>query len=459
MSEKADDYLLRSVEAKKLYREVCALPIFDYHCHLSPKEIYEDRVFKNIGELWLEADHYKWRLMRIAGVDERYITGSATYKEKFFKFAEILPDFVGNPVYHWAHLELRRYFGMDVVISFKTAEYIWEETLRLMADGSFSAKRLIRSSNVHTLITTDDIISDLKYHKLLKGECFTVLPSFRLDNLLGVERDGFSNYIGTLSDVSGVEIYDLKSLTRAIEDRLDYFMSLGMVSTDVSFENFPKSDGNQALAESCLKNALAGKPTSDEEREEYKFFILASAMRLVRERGGAFLMHSGVIRNVNKKRFDELGADSGIDSIGEPVDVKAAARLFNFVNEEGLPKTEVFTLSAPSYYQLATLLQDFAGETRGRLQLGAAWWFMDSRDGIEEQLKIYANTSGIGNFNGMLTDSRSFTSYARHDYFRRVLCSLLGEWVKGGECDFESALYAAKNICYYNAESYFGRKK
>lgn len=454
----SDGYLVTNPTAERLYSAVKDLPIFDYHCHLVPEEIYSDRKFYNLTELWLAADHYKWRVMRQAGVPERLVTGDAPAREKFDAFAAALPEFVGNPVYHWAHLELKKYFGITLPLSPATADEIWSVTERMMADGSFSARKLIASSGVKAVVTTDDPTDDLGYHEKLAAEDlpFDVLPCFRPDRAVNIEKDGFADYIAALAEASGRRVSKVADVVAALADRLDYFVAHGAPAADVSFKNFA-GRGDLALAESALAKRLAGGTPDAAECAEYSFVVVKELARLFRERGIVMQIHTGVLRNQNGKRFEAIGADCGIDSVGDALDIEAAGRLFDAVEREGgMPKTVVYTLNAPSYYPLATMLGNFAGEERGKLQLGAAWWFMDHRDGIREQLKIFASTGGIGYFNGMLTDSRSFVSYARHDYFRRILCSVLGEWAEAGECPADESLTAlARNVSYFNAAKFF----
>lgn len=456
----SDNIFLSSDKAVELYKEIKDLPIFDYHCHLIPQEIYENRRYSNIGELWLEADHYKWRVMRNFGIDERLITGDADYKEKFFAFASALPSFIGNPVYHWAHLELKKYFGITTPLSAQTAQEIWNKTSEAMATGNYSARELIACSKVDTVVTTDDPTSDLEYHKLLAVDekRFKVLPCFRPDKVINISAVDFAQYIVTLGESAGVKIESVATLMRALEIRLDYFMELGCVAADISFENFPNADFDLETANSCLLAKLKGEAVSKADEDKYRLYVIRSLMELFSKKNIVLQIHTGVVRNQNSKRFKEIGADCGIDSVGNALDIVAGGKLFDCVEKErGLPKTIVYTLNSNSYYPLATMIGDFAGSEKGKMQLGAAWWFMDHRDGITEQLKIFANTSGLGLFNGMLTDSRSFVSYARHDYFRRILCSQLAEWVNAGEYpDGAEVNELAKNIAYYNAKNFFG---
>lgn len=454
----SDGYLITNPTAERLYSAVRDLPIFDYHCHLVPEEIYSDRKFFNLTELWLAADHYKWRVMRQAGVPERLVTGDAPAREKFDAFAAALPEFVGNPVYHWAHLELKKYFGIVKPLSPATADEIWSETERAMADGSFSARRLIEGSGVKAVVTTDDPADNLSFHEKLAGENlpFAVLPCFRPDKAINIEKDGFAEYLTALGKVCGRNIAMLSDVLAALADRLDYFVAHGAPAADLSFKNFAGT-GDVAAAERALAKRLVGEVPDERECAEYSFAVTKELAKLFRERDVVMQIHTGVLRNQNGRRFEAIGADCGIDSVGDALDIEAAGRLFDAVEREGgMPRTIVYTLNAPSYYPLATMLGNFAGESRGKLQLGAAWWFMDHRDGIREQLKIFASTGGLGYFNGMLTDSRSFVSYARHDYFRRILCSVLGEWAEAGECPADETLVGiARNICYFNAEKFF----
>lgn len=455
-----DDVFLSGDVARKLYAQVAELPIYDYHCHLDPREIYSNRRFDNIGELWLEADHYKWRVMRNFGVSENLVTGNADYKSKFMAFAKALPSFAGNPVYHWAQLELKKYFGITEPLCADNAEDIWNRTKDMMSDGSFCARELIVRSGVDTVVTTDDPLSDLAYHKLLKAEekRFCVLPCFRPDKAINISAQDFAQYINALSEATGVEITGVNALMRALGMRLDYFIENGCTVADTSYENFPNSHFDIEKADVALQGRFAGKESVDED--SYRFAVIAELMKLFARKGIVAQIHTGVVRNQNTKRFEALGADSGIDSVGNALDIVAGARLFDCVERDcGLPRTIVYTLNPNSYYPLATMIGDFAGESKGKMQLGAGWWFMDHRDGIREQLKIFANTSGIGVFNGMLTDSRSFVSYARHDYFRRILCSVVGEWVDDGEYPLEFAKQLVEDISYFNAKTYFGGAK
>ena len=453
-----DKVFLENKVAVELYDYAKTLPIFDYHCHLSPSDILGDRVFNNLTELWLEGDHYKWRIMRAYGIDERYITGDASPEEKFFRFAEALPHFVGNPVYHWAHLELKKYFGITMPICPTNAETIWRTTLEQMADGKFSAKRLIALSNVVGVVTTDDPIDGLECHRALcrENNSFFVRPCFRADRLINIEKPDYLEYISRLERVSGIRINNFGDLLTAIENRIDYFHDNGATAVDIGLEDFPSGKGDVALASTIFMQRKAGIAC---DTQEYKFTVIAKIGEMLKARGMVMQLHVGVIRNCNTKLFEKCGVDSGGDSVANALNVNNARDLLDCIEKStGLPKTIVYSLNPTAYYPLATLIGDFQGGERGKIQLGAAWWFADHREGIKEQMRIVAATGGLGLFNGMLTDSRSFTSYARHDYFRRILCSLIGEWVESGEYPSDKVTLEnlIKNICIENAKNYFG---
>ena len=456
-----DKVFLENNKAVALYEFAKALPIFDYHCHLSPQDILGDKTFSNLTELWLEGDHYKWRVMRAYGVDEKFVTGDGSAKDKFLHFCEALPHFVGNPVYHWAHLELKNYFGLTLPICPKNAEEIWSRTLEKMADGSFSAKKLIVRSNVECVVTTDDPADDLHFHKALceEGNPFTVLPCFRADRLLNVEKPDYAEYIKTFGKSAGVVINNFNDLLKAVAIRLDFFKANGANSVDVGMENFPQGEGDYDTANDVFNAVLDDEYVMPDMADEFKFLLLAEIAGMLRERDMVMQLHVGVIRNNNTVLFEKCGVDCGGDSVANVLDVNNARDLFDFIEQGGgLPKCIVYSLNPTAYYPLSTLLGDFQGGQRGKMQLGAAWWFADHRDGIKEQMRLLASTGGLGLFNGMLTDSRSFTSYARHDYFRRIFCSLVGEWVESGEYpdDEETLKTLVKNVCIDNAKKYFG---
>lgn len=444
-------YLLKSKQAEKIYDIIRSLPIVDYHCHLSPKEIYEDKPFDNIGEMWLGGDHYKWRLMRTAGIDEKYITGDAPWKEKFLKYAEALEFAAGNPLYHWSHMELSMFFGIDTPLKSSTASEIYEKANAVIKEKQLSPRKLIKQSGVEALCTTDDITDDLSYHKLIsedKSFETKVLPSFRTDNLLLIKRDGYKDYINKLSEASGIAVNSLESLKAAVKNRLDFFCLNGCKFTDVGIPYFPDRTADEAEAQKVFAAALAGKEIDD---KDYKGFIGNMYLFLAEEyykRNLVMQMHLAVYRNANTSLFKSAGADCGVDCVGDEISGTGLIRLLDAINENsGMPKTVIYTLNPGNAAQIASVAGAFPN-----VRCGAAWWFCDHKRGIREEIEIIAENSSLGSFLGMLTDSRSFLSYARHDYFRRILSDILGEWVEGGEYDEASAEKLAAKISYYNVK-------
>ncbi len=449
------DYMLNSAEAVKIYSAVKDMPIADYHCHLSPKEIFEDKPFNNIGEMWLSGDHYKWRLMRLAGVDEKYITGDATYKEKFLNYAKAISLAAGNPLYHWSHMELSKYFGIDDYLNEESAESIWERANKYIEDNKLSPRKLIEQSNVSYIATTDDIIDSLEYHeKIANDETFNVkvAPSFRTDNLLLVRREGYLEYLEKLGNVSGVTIEDLNSLKTAVIDRLDYFLDHGCKFTDVGIPTFPESIADDGEANRVFSKILNGEDINEEEYSAFLGNMYVFFGTEYKKRNLVMQLHLAVHRNANSKLFSLVGADAGGDCIGEVIPIKNVIRILDAINNaEGLPETVIYTLN-PS---LASSLAVVAGSFRN-VRCGAAWWFCDHKRGIIDEINIIAETMNIGTFLGMLTDSRSFLSYARHDYFRRIFCDVLGDWVAKDEYDKESAEKLAKAVCFDNINNLIG---
>ncbi len=399
-----ENFLLRTKTAKKLYEFAKDLPIIDYHCHLSPKMIAEDYKFKSAYDLFLGGDHYKWRQMRSNGIPEEYITGDKDEFSKWMAFAKTMPKLIGNPIYHWTHLELKRYFGIDLVLNEKNAKVIWDKVNKCLESDDFSAKNLIRKSNVETICTTDNPYDNLEYHKALQGFEVKVLPTFRPD---------------------------LKEIKPDITERMDYFHEMGCRLSDHAVDEF-----NDDIIE---KLVFLG--------EEYA------------KRGWTMQLHIGALRNNNSKMFEKLGPDTGFDSVNDFEVARPLSKLLNTLEKENaLPKTILYTLNPKDNYVLGTMLGNFQGvEAKSKIQFGSGWWFNDNKDGMESQLKALGNLGTLGNFIGMLTDSRSFVSYTRHEYFRRILCNLLGEWVENGEYpkDFDALKEIVEGICYYNAKEYF----
>lgn len=459
-----DDFLLDTPSAKKLFHEYAEhMPICDYHCHLSPKEIYENRQPENISQLWLSGDHYKWRAMRSAGVEEKYCTGDAAPKEKFEKFAYALQYCIGNPLYHWAHIELQRYFGIDTPLNAKTAQDIYERANQAIASGDFRPQSLIKKSNVKVVCTTDDPVDNLEYHKLLKGtagfDC-KVLPSFRPDKALNIHLDGFAEYIKTLGESAKVEIQSYRDVIDALLKRADYFDSVGCKVSDQAFEYVPFAKAEDEEIERIFEKAMNGERITAEESDKYRTPVLLALGKKYHQLGWAMEIHIGAIRNNSTRMFEKLGADTGFDSVG---DCEIAITLSRFLDEldyeNALPKTILFNLNDKDNTVLATMLGNFqSSEADSKIQFGPAWWFLDTMDGMTNQMKALGNLGVLGKFVGMETDSRSFTSYGRHEYFRRIMCRLLGRWVEDGWYAFDEDILKEiiQGICYNNAMKYFG---
>lgn len=449
------NYMLEKGAARRIYDHIADAPIYDYHCHLSPQEIFEDKPFDNIGEMWLKYDHYKWRLMRTAGLDEELITGSASYKDKFIAYAKALEFAAGNPLYHWSHMELSRYFAIDETLTAESAERIWESANRYIKENQLSPRKLISASDVKVICTTDDITDDLSWHKKIKEDATfntRVIPSFRTDNLMLMLRDGYSDYIKKLADASGVEITDLSSLKAAVEKRLCYFAENGCRFSDIGVPYFPDSISDDETAGKVFKNILNRKKVA------YADFVgLAGNMyvflgKLYKKHDIVMQLHLSVIRNSNSVLFSSIGTDCGADCVGDALKGADLIRILDAINTDGgLPQTVIYTLNSSNAAQIASIAGSFQN-----VRCGAAWWFCDHKRGIEEQIDIIAENSCLGTFLGMLTDSRSFLSYARHDYFRRILCNKLGRWVESGEYDEGSATRLANKICYENIMNLIG---
>ena len=461
------DFMLQNDTAKKLYHDYAAdMPIFDYHCHLSPQEIYEDKPFESITQMFLDGDHYKWRYMRSMGLDERYMTGHRTGDkppdfERFEAFASALQYAIGNPLYHWTHLELQRYFGIDTVCRADTAKDIFDKANAVIKEKNMSPSYLINNSNVACVCTTDDPVDSLEWHRKIaeKGHITAkILPTFRPDFMINIEKETYAPYVQKLSAVSGVEIDSYDALIEAIYKRIDYFHSVGCRISDHALDGVPYADGVNVNA--VFKKALTGGKLSDEEIKGYKSKVLIDLAKKYKSLDWAMQLHIGALRNNNTKMFNLLGADTGFDSIA---DYNIAADLSNLLNAmettDNLPKTILYTLNPKDTYVIATMLGNFqAAGTGGKIQFGSGWWFCDQRDGMTDQMKSLANLGALNKFVGMLTDSRSFLSYTRHEYFRRIMCNILGEWVENGEfpADFDTLETIVKGICFNNAKAYFG---
>ncbi len=457
------DFMLQNETAKELYHDAAAaMPIFDYHCHLNPKEIADNIQFRNIGHLFLGGDHYKWRAMLSNGVSDECIRGNASDWDKFLSFAKMLKYAVGNPLFHWTHLELQRVFGIDDILSEKTAKAIWDRANAMLATDEFRCKRLIEKFNVALVCTTDDPVDDLTYHAQIKEDVAfkcKVLPAFRPDKAINIDRPGFQEYIEKLEAVSGVNTGSLDGLLKALEKRVDYFHANGARVSDHALDKVPYAEPDMALAASVYQAALKGEALCQADVEAYKTVVLQNLGRMYHQRGWVMQYHIGAQRNNNSRMFKTYGADIGFDSIADYEVAEKLAKLLSLQDEKDeLPKTILYCLNPKDNYTLGTMIGNFQGGTPGKLQFGSGWWFCDQRDGMTDQMKSLANLGLLGRFIGMLTDSRSFISYPRHEYFRRILCNLLGTWVEEGEfpADMELLKELVRGISFNNAKEYFG---
>lgn len=457
-----EDFILNTETAKVLYRDFAAdLPIIDYHCHINPQEIYEDRQFENITQVWLGTDHYKWRVMRTVGVDEYYITGGANDYEKFCKFAEALPYAIGNPVYHWSHMELKKYFGYEGFLNEDTADAVWHLCNKVLKEKPLSVRKIIEMSNVEVICTTDDPVDSLVWHQKLKEENYPVkvLPAWRPDKLLNIEKREFSDYIKNLSVVSGIKITDWGTLKDAIMCRMSYFTANGCSVSDHGLVNVPYTPCDVAQTDVILKKALAGQSLTNEEIDAYKTEVLMYLTLEYRRHNWVMQLHYGCDRNNNTTQFIKLGPDTGYDCItnNTPSD-KLVCFLDEANSRAGLPKTILYSLNPSDNTLIDSIIGSFQNsDAAGKIQHGSAWWFNDNKSGMEQQMTSLANLSVLGMFVGMLTDSRSFLSYTRHDYFRRILCNLVGDWVEKGEYpkDYKALGRIIKGISHDNAQRYF----
>ena len=460
------DFLLESETARTLYHDYAAkMPIVDYHCHVNPREVAEDIRFDNITAAWLYGDHYKWRMIRSCGVDEEFITGKAGDREKFQKFAESLPFAIGNPLYHWTHLELRRYFDCELTLNAENADKIWEICNNRLKDENMSARGIIRQSRVTHICTTDDPIDNLEWHKQMKDDAsweVQVLPTFRPDKAINIDKPGFLEYISALSNASGVSIKTIDDLYAAMENRLDFFASVGCVISDHGIDYVTWADDCENKAGAIFAKALGGAKVDACEAEAYKAAMMVFFAKEYAKRDWVMQIHYGASRNVNSSMFDKLGPDTGFDCISTRDCSAAMYKLLDAANREtGLPKTVLYSLNPADDAYLATAIGAFQGtELPGKIQHGSGWWFNDTKTGMISQMTNLANLGVLGNFVGMLTDSRSFLSYTRHEYFRRILCNLIGGWVENGEYpnDINFLGSMIENISYNNAMRFMSFK-
>ena len=457
-----DDFLLMTDTAKTLYHNYAKnMPIYDFHCHLNPKEIYENKKYKNITEVWLGGDHYKWRAMRSNGVDEKYITGDADDKEKFMKWAETIDECYGNPLFHWTHLELKRFFGIDLVLSKETAEEVWNLTNEKLATDKFTARELIKMSNVKTLCTTDDPIDSLEYHIALKEDkSFDVVvnPAFRPDKGIRIEKDEFIPWFNRLEEIYGEKIDSIDKYTSALESRIEFFHQVGCRISDHALDPVVFEKGTKEEVNAILLKKLAGEELTEKEVKQFKTYVMIFLGKEYSKRKWVMQIHVGCIRNNSTRMFNKLGADTGYDAIDDELFLRALSKLLDTLDTtDELPKTIIYNLNPRDNEAIGTLIGCFQdGKTPGKIQFGSGWWFLDQKDGMTRQMTALANLGLLSRFVGMLTDSRSFLSYTRHEYFRRILCNLLGDWVERGELpnNIERLGKMVENICYNNVNNY-----
>lgn len=441
--------LLGSKRAEEIYAAVKDLPIIDYHCHLSPKEIFEDRPFDDIGEIWLAGDHYKWRLMRGYGVDEKYITGDASWEEKFEKFAEAVGYALGNPVKDWVAAELMFFFGITTPLNKDTAKEIREKANAVIKEKKISPRKLIEMANVEYIATTDDPCDSLEWHKKIREEGSlkaTVVPTFRVDNLVNVTDTKYLDYIAKLSKASGMKIRNLDEFEKAVQNRLDFFVSNGCKFSDIGVAGFPSSVADYVDAKTIFSRLLDGVLLKEDEADSFKGYLYVFLAGEYEKRGIVMQMHLAVTRNSNELMTGLCGRDSGFDCVGDVIDTTRMTFLFNKMNKCGhMPETIIYTLNPSMYYTLITMIGAFRN-----VHLGVSWWFCDHKRGMRETFDRLSELGHICSMVGMLTDSRSFLSYTRHDYYRQCLCDFLAD--NSSERDGDAPAEVAKKLCYYNAK-------
>jgi glucuronate isomerase len=458
-----EDFLLQNEIACELYHDYAAtMPIIDYHCHLSSKDIAENRKFNNLTEIWLEGDHYKWRAMRANGVAEKYITGDASDWEKFEAWAATVPYTLRNPLYHWTHMELKRPFGIDTILSQKNAREVYDECSTLLQTADYQVQGILKQMNVEVICTTDDPTDNLAFHQKIKDYPFGVriLPAFRPDKAILIENEGFNAYIEKLSEVSGIQITTFDKLLEALHQRMDFFASMGCNISDHGLEQIYATDFTPTEINVIFSKKINNQSITHSEALQYQSAILYQLGIAYAERNWVQQWHLGALRNNNKRMLRQLGPDTGWDSIGDFEQTKNLSSFFDRLDDKNkLAKTILYNLNPRDNEAMATMIGNFNdGSIAGKMQFGSAWWFLDQKDGMEKQINALSNMGLLSRFVGMLTDSRSFLSYPRHEYFRRILCNIFAKDIENGELpnDIEWTGKIIQDICYYNAKNYFG---
>ena len=462
-----DNFLLHSEAARTLYHDFAkAQPIFDYHCHLSPKDIAEDRQFENLAQIWIDGDHYKYRAMRANGVNEKFITGDASDYEKFAKWADTVPYTLRNPLYHWTHLELKNYFGITTLLNSNSAESIYNQCSELLKKPEYSVRNLLRKMNVAVVGTTDDPTDDLRFHKQLQDDKFEikVLPSFRPDKATEMEKGkAFVDWIQKLEKTVGHSITDFSNLIKALQERHDFFHEMGCRISDHGHANFYGEEYTESEVNTIFLKALKCELVSVQEINKYKSAVLFELALMNKKKSWAQQFHVGAIRNNNAKMLRDIGPDQGFDSLGDLNMADNMSKFFGRLSQcDGLTNTIVYNLNPRDSEMFASMAANFNdGIVAGKMQYGAAWWFLDQKDGMEKQLDVLSNFGLLSRFVGMVTDSRSFLSFPRHEYFRRILCNVLGEEIQKGELPNDMKLIGnmVEAICYKNAKAYFDINK
>lgn len=458
-----DHFLLQTETARELYHGYASSePILDYHCHLPPAEVAANKQFPNLYAIWLAGDHYKWRAMRANGVEEKYCTGEASDYDKFLAWARTVPRTVRNPLYHWTHLELKRFFGIEELLDEASAPRIWEQANERLADPDMSVNGILKSNQVKVICTTDDPVDTLENHRKVNAESGTrMYPTFRPDRALGVDQPGnFNPWVDKLEEVSGVDCGTFAGFLEALKQRHDYFHSQGGRLSDHGLERCSAEPCKEETATALYQSVRSGKLLDALSVEQFRTFMMVFFGRLDAAKGWTKQLHLGAMRNTNSRLFQRLGADTGFDSIGDFAQGRALARYLDLLDQTGeLPKTILYNLNPADNYLFATIIGSFQdGSLPGKMQLGSGWWHLDQKEGMEWQLNALSNLGLLSRFVGMLTDSRSFLSYSRHEYFRRILCNLIGRDVDNGELPRDMTLLGnlVRDICYRNAENYFG---